>query len=70
MAPADRRGPLTRIPPHEAERLPAPSTVRLPYECWPEVPGEERQIECQQETDQGEPDDDKRSGHNLLYLLF
>ena len=52
------------------ECLPAPGTVRLPYERRPEVPGAERQIECQQETGQGEPDDDVEAAHFLLYLLF
>jgi hypothetical protein len=70
MALADRRGPGSRIPPHETKRLPAPGAVQLPYERWPEIPGEERQIEGQQETGQGEPNDDMESGHILLYLLW
>lgn len=70
MMPADRRGPLSRIPPHEIQRFPAPGAVRFSQERWPEVQGEECQVEGQQETGQGEPDKDVKGGHILLYLLF
>ncbi len=44
--------------------------MRFSHDRWPEVPGEEYQVEDQQETGQGEPDNDVKGGHILLYLLF
>ena len=69
MVPADRRGPVSRIPLHEMEYFPAPGTVGLAPERWPEVPGEQRQGKSQQSPNQGEVDDDIEDGHSGLYLL-
>ncbi len=44
--------------------------MRLAYERQPEIPGEQRQREGQQDPNQGQPANTIEDSHNGMYLLY
>ncbi len=44
--------------------------MRLAYERQPEIPGEQRQREGQQDPNQGQPANTIEGSHNGMYLLY